>query len=119
MSTSKVVIVMAKCSHSKQSYGIRFEQKLPHQWVADWAFAIKEAAAKREGYDRSEIMGSFSFDAAYPGCPHCESPGIFKCSCLPRQKLCELIANPKYGRTLCDNPQGCEGLLRDFCGQYR
>jgi uncharacterized membrane protein/cell division protein FtsL len=38
---------------------------------------------------------------------------------LPRQKLCELIANPKYGRTLCDNPQRCEGLLRDFCGQYR
>ena len=38
---------------------------------------------------------------------------------LPREKLCELIANPKYGRTLCDNPQRCEGLLRDFCGQYR
>jgi hypothetical protein len=81
MATPKVVIVMAKCSHSKQSYGIRFEQKLPHQWVGDWAFAIKEAAAKREGYDRSEIAGIFSFDAAYPGCPHCEASGIFKCSC--------------------------------------
>lgn len=36
---------------------------------------------------------------------------------LPRQKLCEIIA--QYGRSLCDNPQRCEGLLRDFCGQYR
>ena len=36
---------------------------------------------------------------------------------LPRQKLCELIL--KYGRSLCDEPQRCEGLLRDFCGQYR
>src|SRR5438552_18751627 len=32
---------------------------------------------------------------------------------LPRQKLCDLIA--KYGESLCDEPQRCEGLLRDFC----
>jgi hypothetical protein len=37
----------------------------------------------------------------------------------PRRTLGELIANPQYGRSLCDNPQRCEGLLRDFCGQYR
>ncbi len=36
---------------------------------------------------------------------------------LPRQKLSEIIA--QYGRYLCDNPQRCEGLLRDFCGQHR
>lgn len=35
----------------------------------------------------------------------------------PRQKLCELIAT--YGRSLCDDPRRCDGLLRDFCGQYR
>lgn len=35
----------------------------------------------------------------------------------PRQKLCELIL--QYGRSLCDEPKRCEGLLRDFCGQYR
>jgi hypothetical protein len=37
----------------------------------------------------------------------------------PRRTLGELIANPQYGRSLCDNPQRCEGLLRDFCGEYR
>ena len=36
---------------------------------------------------------------------------------LPRQKLCELIL--QYGRSLCDDIQRCEGLLRDYCGQYR
>ena len=36
---------------------------------------------------------------------------------LPRQKLCEIIT--KYGQGVYDNPQRCEGLLRDFCGQYR
>ena len=36
---------------------------------------------------------------------------------FPRQKLCELIL--QYGRSLCDEPQRCEGFLRDFCGQYR
>jgi formylglycine-generating enzyme required for sulfatase activity len=36
---------------------------------------------------------------------------------LPRQKLCEIIS--KYGRSVCDDPRKCEGLLRDFCGEYK
>ena len=36
---------------------------------------------------------------------------------LPRRTLAELIA--RYGRSLCDEPRRCEGLLRDFCGTYR
>jgi hypothetical protein len=36
---------------------------------------------------------------------------------LPKQKLREIIV--QYGRALCDDPQRCEALLRDFCGQYR
>lgn len=36
---------------------------------------------------------------------------------IPRQKLRELII--QYGRELCDNPQRCEALLRDVCGEYR
>ncbi len=34
---------------------------------------------------------------------------------IPRQKLSEIIT--KYGDTACD-PRRCEGLLRDYCGQY-
>jgi hypothetical protein len=36
---------------------------------------------------------------------------------LPRQKLCELLTT--YGRSLCDDPRRCEGLLRDVCGEYK
>ena len=36
---------------------------------------------------------------------------------LPRQKLCEIII--QYGQSVYNNPKRCEGLLRDFCGQYR
>ena len=42
---------------------------------------------------------------------------MMKMNPLTRRTLCEIITN--YGRSLCDNPQRCEGLLRDFCGQYR
>jgi hypothetical protein len=36
---------------------------------------------------------------------------------IPRQELCILISN--FGRGLCDDPQRCEALLRDYCGTYR
>ncbi|NCQ83899.1 MAG: hypothetical protein GPJ00_05005 [Microcystis aeruginosa W13-18] len=36
---------------------------------------------------------------------------------LPREKLKQIII--QYGRSLCDEPQRCEGLLRDLCGQYQ
>jgi hypothetical protein len=36
---------------------------------------------------------------------------------VARQTLTELVAT--YGHGLCHDPRRCEGLLRDFCGQYR
>src|SRR5438128_12575624 len=36
---------------------------------------------------------------------------------LPRQNLCELIAN--HGESLTENPGRCEAFLRDLCGEYR
>ncbi|MBA2341103.1 MAG: hypothetical protein H0V88_11955 [Pyrinomonadaceae bacterium] len=36
---------------------------------------------------------------------------------VPRQTLREIVA--KYGRTVCEDPKRCRGLLRDFCGSYR
>lgn len=77
----KVVIVMARCNRTKQNFGIRFEEKQKGQWTADWAFAVKETYAKKEGYDLNTITGTFTFDSAYPGCLYCLAKGIFKCSC--------------------------------------
>jgi hypothetical protein len=36
---------------------------------------------------------------------------------LPRQKLREMIA--EYGRSVCENPAHCKGLLLDLCGDYK
>lgn len=75
----QVVIVMSRCTRRGGGFGIRFEQLAAGRWAADWAFAIDEAQAGREGYDRNEISGTFEFDAKYPGCPHCEASSIYRC----------------------------------------
>ncbi len=39
---ANVVIVMSRCSCNKESFGIHFEETQSGQWLADWAFAVKE-----------------------------------------------------------------------------
>lgn len=60
---------------------MRFEEKSKGRWVADWAFAVKEAYAKKEGYEHTTIAGTFTLDTAYPGCPYCEAKSFFNCGC--------------------------------------
>jgi TerY-C metal binding domain len=72
---------MSRCSYSRQAFGIRFEEKAKGQWMANWAFAVKETYAKKEGYDHNTIVGTFTLDTAYPGCPYCQTKSIFKCGC--------------------------------------
>lgn len=36
---------------------------------------------------------------------------------IPKQKLCEIITT--YGTVVCSDPRKVEGLLRDYCGEYR
>src|SRR5690348_10534083 len=76
-----VVIVVARCNRTKDLFGMRFEEKSRHRWVADWAFPILETMARKEGYDRNQIQVSFDFDYDYPGCPDCHAGSIFQCSC--------------------------------------
>ena len=76
-----VVIVMARCSKTHQAYGMRFEEITPGNWLLDWAFAMKEDASRKEGYDQSTIAGGFGLDEEYPGCPHCGAGSLVKCGC--------------------------------------
>lgn len=90
-----IVIVMARCGHSKEYFGIRFEENQsmerypkhnfggePGQfWAADWAFEIRRESGGREGYDKTEISGIFSISPTYPGCPYCHGKSIYKCGC--------------------------------------
>jgi hypothetical protein len=89
-----VVIVMAKCSHRKEYFGIRFERndnihsslkfldlRSKESWIGDWAFAIEEQSVIKEGYDKNQIRGFIGFSVSYPGCPHCNGKSIFQCGC--------------------------------------
>jgi hypothetical protein len=74
------VVVNARCKRNRQAFGIRMEEKSPRYWVADWAFAVKDAVAKKEGYSQN-ISGRFDFADEYPGCPHCGGKTLMVCSC--------------------------------------
>jgi hypothetical protein len=76
--TPQVVIVMARCSSTRGAFGIRMEQMHGH-WTATWSFALKEAAAAREGYDRTRLAGPFGATDEYPGCPGCRLMGWAQC----------------------------------------
>jgi hypothetical protein len=81
-----IVIVMSRCSQSKAGFGMRFERGADRLWRATWAFALKEAVAKREGYEQSQISGLAAdwATAEYPGCPHCRAPAFFQCNACRR-----------------------------------
>ncbi len=93
--TARVQIVLARCERRGGAFGVRFEERDPAHWQADWAFPMSVEAGMREGYDKTlagglgggeppsstTIEGQFHFAAAYPGCPWCESRGLFLCGC--------------------------------------
>ncbi len=113
MTNPQVVIIMARCSSSKQSFGIRLEEKLAGEWKADWAFAMKESTATREGYDRNNIVGSFSIDSAYPGCPHCELSSFVKCSKCQKVS-CEGEQGNAHTCTWCGNQAQISGYIESL-----
>jgi hypothetical protein len=73
-------VIMAKCSKTQKSFGIRIEER-EGDWVRTWAFPIDENKAKREGYDANTVTGSMIGVDEYPGCPYCASKGFVQCSC--------------------------------------
>lgn len=87
-----VVVLVSRCSAGKQLYGLRMEERGSGQWFVDWSFPVKETTAAREGYDRTEINGSFDFDEHFPGCPSCSAGGLVLCNqcsklgCWDKQK---------------------------------
>lgn len=76
-----VVVVMARCISTGENFGVRVEEFAPGAWKADWAFAIKEEKARKEGYHENEIKGEFAFARPYPGCPYCTRKALVRCSC--------------------------------------
>lgn len=75
----EATVVMAKCSRSRQSFGIRMERKANRTWYCTWTFRLSDTAASREGYSDTSVSGLVDLDQEYPGCPYCEAMGWFKC----------------------------------------
>ena len=73
-------VVLCKCHQVHKTYGVRFEKR-NGIWVYNWAFPIKETAAKREGYDKCVIKGQILPTEDYPGCPYCGGMSFVICSC--------------------------------------
>ena len=82
MTLPQVIIVLSRCQAAPtQTFGIRLEERTRQDWYATWAFKLPESIATREGYDRTEVAGSFKLDEdEYPGCPNCGQRGIVLCS---------------------------------------
>ena len=73
-------VILAKCSASNKTYGIRVEMR-GSDWVSTWAFPIDDGKAKREGFDRTKIKGTFQPVDGYPGCPYCNAQTLAQCPC--------------------------------------
>jgi hypothetical protein len=114
MTNPKVVIIMARCSHYKQSFGIRLEEKSSKNWVADWAFPMQESTAKKEGYDNSQIAGNFSIDKAYPGCPNCERNSFCLCGQCHKVGCYEHNRDRNYTCAWCGNAGEVGGSINSL-----
>lgn len=73
-------IALCKCKEGKNIYGVRLE-KTEIGWKYTWAFPVKEAAARREHYDETKIVGEIFPDVGYPGCPYCGTKDFVVCDC--------------------------------------
>ena len=106
----EALVVLCRCGEVHKPYGIRAEKTAANRWSLTWAFPIKEAAAKREGYDRSSIGGEVFFSDEYPGCPYCGRRELTVCSC--GHLNCTVVNNGVFTCEWC----GSQGGLGDYNG---
>ena len=84
----EATVVMARCQSSKKPFGITMEKR-GGVWKGVWAFATREASAKKEGFDKETIKGGdIEIDKEYPGCPYCGNNDF--CTCLCGKVFCDL-----------------------------
>lgn len=106
----EAVVILCKCGEVHKTYGIRAEKTATNKWKFTWAFPIKEASAKREGYDKTTIGGDISYNAEYPGCPYCGQRGFTVCGC--GHLNCTILKNGIFTCEWC----GSQGTLEDYDG---
>ena len=75
----EAIVIVAKCSKTGKLYGNRVEKKSDGKWHFTWAFKLNQDIIKKEGYDKSTIVGSMVNDESYKGCPYCGNPDWLYC----------------------------------------
>jgi hypothetical protein len=106
----EALILLSKCGETHKTYGIRVEKIDKNNWLATWAFPIKENSAKREGYDKTSIKGNILFSEDYLGCPYCRRIGLTVCSC--GHIGCTITHNNVYHCEWC----GSNGTISNWTG---
>ena len=109
--TNEAVVVLAKCGEVHRTYGIRAEKLAHDRWRLTWAFPIKEASAKREGYDKTSIGGQIDATDDYPGCPFCGQK--YFTVCTYGHISCTILKNGLFTCEWC----GARGEIGDYTGQ--
>ncbi|MBN1317194.1 MAG: hypothetical protein JXA42_17050 [Anaerolineales bacterium] len=74
-----VVIVMARCSETRQAYGIRIEKRNQDLWIACQSYPVRDETANKDWYLDQQVPGTFVFDDSFSGCPYCQAVSIFQC----------------------------------------
>lgn len=110
---NEAVIMLCKCGQAHETYGLRIEKLGGNRWRTTWAFAIRESAAKNEGYDKTTVKGDIDFDDAYPGCPYCGGYEMTLCTSCGHLSC----THPVGGIQTCEWC-GSQGRLGDFDGSY-
>ncbi len=105
----EAVVVLCKCGEVHRTFGIRTEKR-NNEWYFTWAFPIKEASAKREGYDQTKVVGQILLEKEYPGCPYCKNKGFVVCSC--GHICCNITKDGIFTCEWC----GSSGALEDYDG---
>ena len=108
---NEAVVVLSKCAEVHKTYGIRAERVSHNGWRFTWAFPIKEASAKREGYDRTSIGGSIDCTDDYPGCPYCGQSNFTLCDC--GHISCTILKRGIFTCEWC----GSQGKIGDYTGE--
>lgn len=104
-------IAMCKCKESKgKIYGVRFQRK-GSGWEYTWAFKMNEASARREGYDKTELIGNITPTKSYPGCPYCGNRYFVICGDCHKLN-CKITTGDTFTCDWCGNT----GTLEDYDG---
>jgi hypothetical protein len=112
---TKTAFVVARCARTRCGFAIGFERRPDSSWLATRVIPLKEQATSREGYGTTEVTGTMSISAAYPGCPACESKSFFECGRCNRVN-CWDGASKAVNCAWCGNSGAIEGSIKNLKG---